>query len=187
MSPLILGIMASSQPGATNSYESIETITAGAGGSSAITFSTIPSTYKHLQIRGIAQTTNNINPPENGKMTINGDTGNNYARHWVAGDGASASAAAVSSTGFIEFGFLNGGTTATSYIGFVIDLLDYTNTNKYKTVRLLSGFDKNGSGTIRLASGLWQNTNAITSVSFSSSGVYNLAQYSSFALYGIKG
>ena len=38
-----------------NSYESIATVTVGAGGTSTITFSSIPTGYTHLQIRGIAQ------------------------------------------------------------------------------------------------------------------------------------
>lgn len=184
MSP-ILGIFASSTP-TVGDYESIQTVTVGGGGSATVTFSSIPSTYKHLQIRGIAQSTNNVNPPDNGLMQLNGDSGNNYARHWLSGNGATTPVTGVASTSFIEFGYLNGGTTATSYSGFVIDLLDYASTNKYKTVRLLSGYDRNGSGFIRLASGLWQNTAAVTSISFSSSGGNNIAQYSSFALYGIK-
>ena len=35
------------------SYESIATTTVGSGGASSITFSSIPATYAHLQIRGI--------------------------------------------------------------------------------------------------------------------------------------
>jgi hypothetical protein len=69
-----------------------------------------------------------------------------------------------------------------------MDILDYANTNKYKTVRTLSGYDLNNAtyGALRSYSGLWMNTNAITSIKFYADGV-NLAQYSQFALYGIKG
>ena len=69
----------------------------------------------------------------------------------------------------------------------VIDILDYANTNKYKTVRTLSGDDKNGSGYVVFGSGLWQNTNAVSTITLTNHGATNFQQYSSFALYGIKG
>jgi hypothetical protein len=75
---------------------------------------------------------------------------------------------------------------ASMFSGEVIDILDYANTNKYKTTRLINGRDQNGSGFIWFNSGLWQNTNAITSLTFTAQNG-NYAQYSSFALYGIKG
>jgi hypothetical protein len=68
----------------------------------------------------------------------------------------------------------------------VFDLLDYTNTSKYKTTRSLTGHDKNGSGLIVLYSGLWLNTAAVTSITvLPNTGNFN--QYTSAALYGIKG
>ena len=69
----------------------------------------------------------------------------------------------------------------------IIDILDYTNTNKYKTVRNLGGFDTNSAqyGYISLGSVSWRNTNAITSISFTLDG-NNFTQYTQFALYGIK-
>jgi hypothetical protein len=75
----------------------------------------------------------------------------------------------------------------TNFGGFIVDILDYTSTNKNKTIRCLCGFDANGSGNLGLVSGLWRNSgSAITSLElFPQSGV--IAQYSSFALYGIKG
>jgi hypothetical protein len=49
----ILGIIASAITGnlVTTSYESIETVTVGSGGSATVTFSSIPATYTHLQIK----------------------------------------------------------------------------------------------------------------------------------------
>jgi hypothetical protein len=77
--------------------------------------------------------------------------------------------------------------TASIFGVAVCDILDYTNTNKYKTVRSLSGHDQNGSGYVTLMSGSWRNTAAITSITIlRDSGGANLTQYSQFALYGIK-
>jgi hypothetical protein len=67
----------------------------------------------------------------------------------------------------------------------IIDILDYADTNKYKTVRALSGTDNNGSGDIILGSGLYQQTTAITSITLEANGV-NWLTNSSFALYGIR-
>jgi hypothetical protein len=75
---------------------------------------------------------------------------------------------------------------ANIYGAGVIDILDYANTNKFKTVRSLTGTDLNGSGQIILGSGLYQQTTAITSITLEANGV-NWLTNSSFALYGIKG
>lgn len=149
-----------------------------------VTFSSIPGTYKHLQVRGIANNgeTSGYN---NQLLRFNGDTGSNYAVHYVAGNGSSASASGSSSGTRINDIFRIPPTSTGHFGGFVIDVLDYANTNKFKTVRSLNGGDSNGSGWVGLHSGLWMSTAAITSMTFiSSSG--NFGQYSSFALYGIK-
>jgi hypothetical protein len=74
----------------------------------------------------------------------------------------------------------------------VVDILDYTDTNKYTTVRWLQGFDTNGTvagygGLVVFTSGSWMNTAAVTSISFEVEGSRSYTEYSSFALYGIKG
>jgi hypothetical protein len=174
----LIGIIASSG-GVTssNSYESIATVTVGGGGSSSISFSSIPSTYQHLQIRFLAQ-----GGAVGLNCQMNGAT-SNYTSHFMYGDGSTATAQGTTGEAFIPCGR----TPTSTYFGAgVIDILDYQNTNKYKTLRSLAGNDQNGSGSMWLFSGLYQSTTAISSLTlFSSSG--NLAQYSSFALYGIKG
>jgi hypothetical protein len=171
---------------AGTSYESIATTTVGSGGVSSVTLSSIPSTYTHLQLRCIARSTYNLNASSSLIMRINGDTSNtNYAVHLLDGNGSSASAYGASSDS--PQGAVSNATAGANIFGAAIfDILDYTNTNKYKTIRILSGNDNNGSGTLRFASGAsYANTNAITSLVISTpSG--DLAQYSSFALYGIK-
>jgi hypothetical protein len=69
----------------------------------------------------------------------------------------------------------------------VMDILDYSNVYKFKTIRNLSGADFNGSGQIRLNSGLWMNTAGVTSISIYDANGGNLVQYSRLSLYGIKG
>ena len=178
---VIAGLMAGGVAASTTSYESIQTVTVGSAVSS-ISFTSIPSTYKHLQIRAFARASAQARL----RMQVNGDTGNNYAVHFLMGDGATASAGAAASTN--QFGMASSQADANIFCVNVIDLLDYANTNKYKTARILEGNDKNGSGgEVALWSGLWQNTAAISSATMYFDSSANIAQYSSFALYGIKG
>ena len=184
MSP-ILGIWASSiQPSLNaSSFDSIATVTVGSGGQSSVTFSSIPQTYKHLQIRYI--TRDGVNS-SNTVLTFNGDTGANYSTHYLVGNGSSASAGAAASSSFIYTDILTN--SSTSYSGAVVDILDYASTSKNKTVRTLAGIDLNGSGTVWLASGAWYNSStAISSLRLINNNANAFPQYSSFALYGIKG
>lgn len=164
---------------AIGDFESIATVTAGSAVAS-IEFTSIPATYTHLQIRGIAR---NTVTTANTNIQFNSDTANNYAHHDLSGDGASASSGASSSGPQIFVGSQI--TTANIFASFVFDILDYANTNKYKTVRGLTGYDANGSGNTKLISGHWRSTSAVTSIKIFP-GSNNLAQYSSFALYGVK-
>jgi hypothetical protein len=69
----------------------------------------------------------------------------------------------------------------------VNDILDYSNTNKFKTHRCLCGHDQNGSGFIFMFSGNWRSTAAITSITiYPGDFTTTFAANSSFALYGIK-
>lgn len=181
----LAGIIASSGGAAAGGdYESIASVTVGAGGAANITFSGIPSTYQHLQLRGI---TRNSNATDTTIIRLNSDSGSNYAKHFLRGNGSSATAAAGTSATAMESSFTAySGTTTNVFGGMIIDILDYANTNKYTTIRVLGGADLNGSGAINLVSGLWMNTAAVTSFLISADSG-NLAQYSSFALYGIKG
>lgn len=185
---IVAGTFSAGVAPVTSSYESIATTTVGAGGSSSVTFSSGGSwsDYKHLQIRGIARTDRATYNSDPLKLTFNSDGGSNYARHFLLGDGSSASADGVSSQTFIQ-NYLITTNVATSgvFAAFVIDILDFGSTSKTKTIRTLMGFDNNGSGYIGLNSGLWNSTSAITSLTLAGQfGTFQ--QYSHFALYGIR-
>lgn len=192
MSP-ILGIYASQISGhlfnfPASSYESIATGT-GTGSSDSITFTSIPAGYTHLQIRGMA--TVNYGATDFGTIGVrfNGDTGNNYTRHYLRGFKSGGvdylQAGAVASTNFAQAGtaFLR----ISQSIGGanVIDILDYNSTNKYKTIRALSGAEWNTGGATEFNSGAWMSTSSVTSVTvFAQNG--NFGTETTFALYGIK-
>lgn len=146
---------------------------------STITFSNIPQTYTHLQLRVLnAQG----NATQGATLWINGDTTDaNYRTRYFAGSGSGSFSSNLSA----NYGLWNSGTTS-GFVAAVTDILDYTNTNKRKVMRSLQGYDLNGSGTVGLLSILWNNTSAITSLQFTDLGsAFQIG--SSYALYGIKG
>jgi hypothetical protein len=181
---------ASVTPADLASYESIATVNVGAGGSGTITFSSIPSTYKHLQIRLIARTDRSGSPSANTLWRFNSDTATNYSEHGFTGNGTTASAFSGVSTDKIGFDRIAGASAGANMFGaIVVDILDYANTNKYKTARGLGGLEINTSSSeIYFQSGSWRSTSAINRIDIQSvAGTVNFVQYSQFALYGIKG
>ena len=149
--------------------------TTASGSTSSVEFTNIPQTFTHLQIRLFAKTASTA-AFDSIAMNINGASGE--ARHDVYGTGASV-------------GSSNAGTSLFVYVGGsaqfgvgIIDILDYTNTNKTKVSRSICGVDNNGSGLVALTSGLKLSTTAISSLTFIA-GVPNLAAGSRFDLYGI--
>jgi hypothetical protein len=188
----ILGIIASQDyvripPGA---YESIATFTPS--GSTSITFSSIPSTYSHLQIRVMSRTFNGSSGGDGAlRLRINGLSTSIYDRHNLSGNSSSASAGSdINSTEFSLDAMSTGDLTAAGIFGVgIIDIIDYASTTKNKTLRWINGANANGSGNeiIRLQSGLWRNTGAINSLNFFDATANGFASGTVFSLYGIKG
>ena len=180
MIPALTGILA--PHGLATSFESIATVTVGAGGQSTVSFGSIPQTYQHLQIRATFFQT--AGTTKEALLTFNGVSLASYTTHQLYGNGSSAGAYAATGLTYTYIGQSSG---TNLYTGVSItDILDYQDTNKYKTVRSLWGWDANGSGQVFLSSGLYSaNTNAITSITITQSSS-SFAQYSSFALYGVK-
>lgn len=184
----LIGVIASSggAAGVPGSFESIASAT-GTGSSNTITFSSIPSTYKHLQIRMIGSNTNASTGWSGLLVRFNSDSGANYTRHALSGQGTAASAAGATAqtSAFIDNVVSRAGNTnnlATS----ILDVHDYASSTKYKTLRGIGGIDLNGSGVINFVSNLWLNTSAITSISLITEQD-NWTTSSKIALYGIKG
>lgn len=186
MSLIPLGILAAAGAGGAGSFESIATVTATTTVSS-LTFSSIPSTYQHLQIRGIGRDTAGSSSGTSWGLQINGQTGIIYTIHRITGTGS-----AVGVDGFANQNYTDSIwvpfdlATSNTFGATIIDIHDYASTTKNKTIRVISGVDTNGGGVIRLSSGLFANTNAVSSITINqpSSGI---KAGSTFALYGIKG
>ena len=192
--PKSRSLLIGNSPFIPTDFESIATVTVGSGGSSFAEFTSIPSTYKHLQIRMFSRYTGYQNSGAPVYLQFNSDTGSNYSLHRLLGyanlseTGISASAAANQT--YMQAGYTTGGSTTTNMFSIqTTDILEYANTNTYKTIRTLNGYDSNTDTGYRSAgiySGSWRSTSAITSIKIFPD-TDSWAQYSSFALYGIKG
>jgi uncharacterized protein YegP (UPF0339 family) len=171
---MLVGNSAYIPPG---SYVSIATGN-GTGSSPTITLSSIPQTFKHLEIRTFATSSGNW-----AMMKINSDSGSNYTNHFFYGNGTTIAVSGYTSQTSLY------GTRANIYASIksvgIISILDYSSTTKYKTIRGVTGEDAGYEGFLVMSSGLWLNTSAITSIEFiTQSGNWNSTN--SFALYGIK-
>lgn len=186
----ILGIVDSSKRviSDTGAMFPLQVVTVGALGTSSVTFSNIPNTYAHLQIRGIARDSSTASFGTNFWIRFNGDgisTGI-YTLHYLQGNGSAASASANANWNQSPAGFSPYASNASGIFGAtIVDILDYASTNKNKVVRTFTGYDANGSGFILLSSGMRIDTSAVTSIEVSA-GNAGFTQYTTFALYGVK-
>ncbi len=161
----------------------IATITGSTAGLK--TFSNIPQNFTHLQIR-----MNNRDlfgsTPSYTYMRFNGDMGNTANNHWLRGDGASVNVASNQINANYVITVPQPGNNALANVrnATIIDILDYTNTNKFKTARAISGYDLNGSGIVGIYSGVWRNAAAITSIGIGSAFQEDAATFRA-DLYGI--
>ena len=185
MTPL-LGMMSSGATGSKqSSYASIASTTLVSTTASVI-FTSIPATYTHLQVRLIGKSAyTGGTGPDNFHIRFNSDsTLTNYYRHLVRGNGSVVDALTANDNTIIS-SISTSLDNADTYGGVVIDVLDYANTNKYKTTRYLGGVEYNGSGYIQLGSVLWKDTAAVTTLYVAPGNQW--AADTSVALYGIKG
>lgn len=166
---------------AVDEMDLIERVVVGSGGTSSITFSNIPQTYQHLQIRGIGKDARTGFAASQLTIRFNSDSGSNYSYHSLYNDGTSVlgfgSANAVGA-------YINCGGSGDYFHGAIMDILEYRNTNTFKTCRSFSGGDNNGSGQINLTSASWRSTSAITSIQMTPLSP-NMAQNTTYSLYGV--
>lgn len=172
-------------------YDALATINLTSSASS-IVFSGIPQGYKDIQICGIARTDMNSGGAWSPiSLRFNSDTGANYSIHTLGGTGSgSGFAEGYASQTSTTAGFGASSTNvANSFGASIIDIVDYQNINKNKTVRLLNGVDNNGSGLVVFQSGAWYSTDAITTITLGLYGGNNGSNFlanTEFTLYGIR-
>ena len=125
-------------------------------------------------------------------VNFNKDFGVNYTRHELGGPGGGTVApygvADLSGGALQRFPFRQ---TNDNIYGVAIgDILDYSNSNKFKTLKNIGGFDKNSAsgvvGDVYMNSFLWRSTEPISTISLTT-GAWNWKQHTRISLYGIKG
>jgi hypothetical protein len=154
------------------------------GSEASITFSSIPSSFTHLELRCFVRDTQAVTQ-SGGFIRFNGDSGSSYYRHWLIADGASVSSGNGGSFSIGQWFFYPGSSATSGIFGsYIMKILDYANTNKNKTLKAFGGDDLNGSGSVTLGSGAWFNTASITSLLVGATTAF--AAGSRFDLYGIS-
>ncbi len=142
MSPILQGLANGSVRGyggylplgPSGAFESIASVT-GSGGNE-LTFSSIPSTYKHLQIRGIYKDTETGGFVTDMKIRFNSDSGFNYSWHNIFATGSAVSASGNASMASIQVESAGyAGATSGIHGVSIVDIHDYSNTSRNKTVR----------------------------------------------------
>lgn len=165
----------------------IQTITLTNSSTAAISFTSIPQTYKHLMI--IANL-NSQGASNNVVIKFNGSSTSYGANHRLGGNNTSTYADTFSATGGgILGGTTSGSSTNTSAFGtHWIFIPNYSSTSLHKFVLGDGGPTQNMGDYHNMASGRWENTSAITQVDLSNYGTFpNFTSGSTATLYGIEG
>ena len=165
-------------PATSGSFESIASYSLTGLGN--VTFSSIPSTYKILQVRfhGASQdhythmkTNLGIGTWSMGPRALTGSLGVNIA-------------AGYNPDGF----YLNNGGLSVSYRGsFITEFIDYASSNKTKTGVNWYGTQTGSSSQNNQLNMWWNSTSAINSITISSDSGYQLSTGTVVGLYGILG
>jgi hypothetical protein len=174
---------ASSALTTANSYSSIATYVLANSSTNSVLFTNIPQYYSHLQIRFLSRNTGAVSEAT-WNCYYNNDSSSNYSGHYFLGNGSVAGVGGGSLSYAYGTSAPGSSSTANAFGAGVLDILDYSATNKFKTTYTLAGYDANGSGLAILYSSNYRSYSPITSI-LVAAGNGNMAQYSHIALYGI--
>jgi hypothetical protein len=165
-------------------YVKIQTVTVGAGGSSSITFSSIPQTYTDLKVVVSSRSThNNGQTWSDYEIRFNSSTSNRNDR-FIYGNGASATFGTDASS--IVARTSAAGQTTSVFGSTEFYIPNYTSSNN-KSVSIDSVSENNNATSIQiLTAGLWSNTAAITQIDLVCMFSSNFAEHTTATLYGIK-
>lgn len=193
MSPWVFGILGAASggpvtPPPAGAFDLLATTVLTAN-TNPVTFNNLDtySDYKHLQIRATLRNSSTSTSNRDMTFTVNNSTSSIYSAHTLNGQGASAtSLSSTSSTSaYIIDAYAGGGSSSGSFNGFIMDILDFSDTNKNTTFRIFTGGVISGEFDVSLISALWQSTNALTSISFNAVGAAS-AIGCRYSIYGIK-
>ena len=149
-------------------------------------FGNIPQNFAHLELHSYVRTGTGYNFAQDFTfIRFNGDNSNNYFSNWMEADGSNTSASNIGLTSYIRTGLCPANSATAGLYGVsILQIFDYSNTSKFKTVKAISGNDRNGSGAVGIYGGVYQSTSAITSINFGAANWYD-AVGSFHVLYGV--
>lgn len=158
-------------------FEPIATTTLGSA-AATITFNSIGSGYTDLRlvITALQGSGNNI------ALRFNSDSGTNYSRTRLIGNGTSATS--TRATDDTEIDLNREGLSSTNPSVYDINIFSYAGSTN-KTLLVSANEDRNGSGSVMRVVGLWRNTSAITSILITSLSADTMGAGTTATLYGI--
>ena len=115
-------------------------------------------------------------------LTLNNDTGANYAYQYMYGDGSSA----VAASGTANYFWINnaaGASAAANIFGIGVFHMFDINSGKYKSATTTNAGDRDGSGAVLMYGYTWENQAAVTEIDINNSA--NHLSGSMFSLFGI--
>lgn len=190
MSP-ILGTVASSISGNLGSYYLIDSFVATDNTTTAITFSSIPQTYAHLELRYATRGTANVGGGTSVGITLNNDNSANYTYHaFLASANTGLSNTSRSTGNTVAYAGVVEGHSNNALASNIALIQNYSSSSKLKTVRSFASQVWSGNaGYVFLGSaGYFGSTNAITSIKIDQGGAASPFFVGTiFSLYGIKG
>jgi len=172
-------------------YNIIATSTVGGGGSTSITFNSIPNTYKDLAIFVSTRTDTVANSDGDYAIleSFNSNTSNREQRFLYINRGTNSVLAGYT-TSNVALGWSNASNhSSNAFCNGFIYVFNYASTTLQKSVQYDS-VTANTTGSYYssggIASGMWKNTSAITSLTISTASAAKFIQYSTATLYGIS-
>ena len=170
-------------------YVLLERIELNASAAS-VTFSNIPQTgYSDLKVVVSARTTNNNGGRDYFALRFNGSSAAEYGWRWLYGFDASATGSGSNSAQTYQKVFVTSDnqSTANTFGNAEIYIPNYLSGNfKSSSGDTVSENNSSSSWMVAMNAGLWSNTSAITSVSFTTQSGKVFNQHSTIYLYGIK-
>lgn len=159
-----------------------------ASAASSVTFSSIPATFRSLELRMTARS-NVAAAFASTFLRFNGDTGANYDHQQLFGQGGTAGASEVFLGTSISIGEVAAATAPSGQSGImIVQIPFYRNTAFWKSLssqHMLSLGNASTNMYSKLWAGRWRSTSAVTSVTIGCASGSFITD-SSFSLYGLR-
>jgi hypothetical protein len=144
-----------------------------------VTFSSIPATYRDLILIGNVKASATV---DNMNMRLNGDTGSNYSYVIMRGNGSSTFSSSEASQTFMRMDLFPSGVTTTGNANYIVQVMDYAQTDKHKTVL---NRHNDAAQLVGAIAGRYAITTAVSSVSFFINST-TFAAGTTFQLFGVN-